>query len=172
MWSDFGVQAALSGFKAIGSYVAASRQAKSDRAWQEYNNKMTALQNAQNQNNLTQNEGMLIERQTREQYAVRVSEYKTQASATVAAAAVGSEGNSVDMVMVDIARNAARASSELTTDFNYQIQGIRNQQQQSALQMEMQFDRRSIPSPSIATTLLGTAADIGTTWYKQKLGIK
>ncbi len=160
MWSDMQVQGALSGFKAIGSYIVSSREYKSKKAWQAYNNAMTRLQNAQNQNNLTYNEGQLIERKVRESYALRVSEYKTAASATVAAAAVGAEGNSVDMVLLDIGRNEARAQNELRTDFNYQVQGIRNQQQASNLQTEMQIDHTFIPKPNIAQSLLGWAGDV------------
>lgn len=159
MWSDMTVQGALSGFKAIGSYIQSARQYKSDKAWQKYNNTMTRLQNAQNQNNLTANEGMLIERKVRESYALRVSEYKTKASATVAAAAVGAEGGSVDQVLLDISRNEARAQNELETDINYQIQGIRNQQQASNLQTEMQIDYTTLPKPNLASTLLGAYAD-------------
>lgn len=169
MWSNFGVQTALSGFKAVGSFITAAAEAKSARKWQAYNNAMTRLQNAQNQNNLTANEGMLIERTTREAYNIRVSEYKTKSSAIVAAAAVGTEGNSVDAVLTDIGRNAAKATSALITDTNYQVQGIRDQQRSSNLQMEMQLDQRSIPSPSIASSLLSFGAEVGTKWYEDKL---
>lgn len=172
MWSDFQLQAGLSGMKAIGSFIVNRRQYKSEKAWQDYNNKMTRLQNAGNQNNLTQNEGMLIERTVREKYNTAISRYKTSASATVAAAAVGAEGNSVDMVLVDIARNESRAQQRIQQDFEYNIQGIRNQQQQSNLQTEMQIDYKQLPEPSIATSLLDWGAKAATSWWENEYGVR
>jgi len=170
MWANWQTQGALSVVKTVGSYIAASRQASSDRAWQKYNNQMTRLQNANNQNNLTENENMLIERTSREAYNIRVSEYKTEASADVASGAIGAEGNSVNLVMKDIQRNAAKAHSALTTDFNYSVESIRNQQEQSAFQTELQLDKKSIPSPSIATSLLGSVADVTSEYLGSKFG--
>jgi len=168
MWANWETQGALSAFKAVGSFVIASQQAKSDRAWQKYNNQMTRLQNANNQNNLTENEGMLAERTAREAYNLRVSEYKTSASADVAAGATGTEGNSVNLVMQDIKNNAANAQHALLTDYNYSVESIRNQQAQSNLQTELQLDKKSIPSPSIASSLLGAAGDIGSEFINSK----
>lgn len=171
MWTDFQLQAGLSGMKAVGSFIVKSRQYKSDKAWQQYNNKMTRLQNAQNQNNLTANEGMLIERTVREKHNIALSEYKTKASATVAAAAVGAEGNSVDMVLMDIGRNADRAEARIATDFRYSIESIRNQQDASNLQTEMQIDYTSLPKPNLASSLLDFGAQTGMRWWENQYGV-
>lgn len=172
MWTDFQLQAGLSGMKAVGSFIVNRRQYKSDKAWQNYNNKMTRLQNAQNQNNLTANEGMLIERTAREKFNVQISEYKTAASATVAAAAVGAEGNSVDLVLLDISRNADRAEARITQDFDYSINSIRNQQDASDMQTEMQVDYTSLPKPNLATSLLDFGANVGMRWWENQNGVK
>lgn len=160
MWTDIGVQGALSGFKAIGSYITAKRQAKADKAWQEYNNKLTRMQNAMNQNALTTNENMLRERVTRDKYNIEISKYKTGAAAETAAASVGAEGNSVDLVMLEISQNAARAQHELDVDADYQYQGIQQQRASSRMQTEMQLDYTQIVKPSIASAVLGWGSDV------------
>ena len=159
MWSDMAAQGGLSAFKAIGSYITAKRQAKSDKLWQDYNNKLTRMQDAMNQNALTTNENMLRERSMRDKYNVEISKYKTQASAEVASAAVGAEGNSVDLVMLEISQNAARASKAIDQDADYQYQGIQQQRLSSKMQTEMQIDYTQIVKPSIAAAVMGWGAD-------------
>jgi hypothetical protein len=171
MWTDLQVQGTLSLAKGVGSYVLASRQAKSDRAWQAYNNSLTRLQNAQNQNAISMNEGLAIERNTREKFNIDVSEYRTKASATVAAGAMGSEGNSVDAVLTDISRNATNARAAQEQDFQAQLLGFRQQSEASNLQTEMQQYYTHIPKPSIAGSLLGVTADVSNKWIERKLGL-
>lgn len=170
-WSQWQVDGITSGFKAIGSFIAQSRQAKSDKAWQKYNNTMTNLQNAVNQNNININQNMAIERQVRESYNLRVAKYQTESTAEVAAAAVGAEGNSVDMVMRDISTNEARAQSQLKTDTNYQMVGFDNQRQSSQMQTAMQTDYTQIPTPNLAQSLLDWGSKNATGyWNSKKLG--
>lgn len=168
-WSDIQVTGLLGLGKGIGSYIVQSRQAKSDKKWKAYNNKMTQLQNAVNQDNITINENMAVERNVREQYALRLSAYKTNASATVAAAAVGAEGNSVDRVMADLARNESRAQTALARDFKFQMQGFSAQRDSSRMQTAMQMDYTQIPKPNLAATLLETSADTVSKWWESKL---
>lgn len=168
-WSDIQVTGLLGLGKGIGSYIVQARQAKSDKKWKAYNNKMTQLQNAVNQDNITINENMAVERNVREQYALRLSAYKTNASATVAAAAVGAEGNSVDRVMADLARNESRAQTTLARDFKFQMQGFNAQRDSSRMQTAMQMDYTQIPKPNLAATLLETSADAASKWWESKL---
>lgn len=159
MWTDIGVQGALSGFKAIGGYITAKRQAKADKAWQEYNNKLTRMQDALNQNALTTNENILRERVARDKYNVEVSKYRTQAESEVASAAIGAEGNSVDLAMLEISQNAARAQHEIEVDADYQFMGYQQQRTSSRMQTEMQLDYKQIVKPSIASAVFGWGAE-------------
>lgn len=168
MWTDFQAQSFLGGIKAVGSYIVASRQARADRAWQKFNNTMTRLQDARNQNALTVNENMLVERSVRESFALSESAYKTQGAATAAAAAVGAEGNSVDRVMLDLQRNETRAQQALATDFEYQAMGIQQQREASHFQTEMQIDYKQIPKPNIAQSLLEFGGQTAVNWWESK----
>lgn len=168
-WADWQVQGVLGGFKAIGGFIQQSRQAKVDRAWQKYNNKLTNLQNATNQNNITTNENMAVERNVRERYAIAQSEYQTLGAATAAAGALGAEGNSVDLVLKDISRNAARQQAALKKDFEYSMIGYANQREASSMQTQMQLDYTQIPQPNIAQALLSWGSDTSMKWIESKL---
>lgn len=171
MWADWQVNGITGGLKAVGSFILQSRQAKSDRKWQEYNNKMTRLQDGVNQNNINLNQNMAVERQVREQYQLRMAEYQTSSKAEAAAAAVGAEGNSVDKVLLEISQNESRAQASMRTDMNYQMVGFQNQRQSSALQTAMQIDYTQIPKPNLAQSLLSWGADTAAGWWQStKLG--
>lgn len=168
MWADWQGQAALGGFKAVGSYILRSRQAKADKLWQKYNNAMTNMQNAQNQNNITINENLLAERQVRAKYAVEQSAYQTEGSAEMAAAVIGAEGNSVNRTLAQIQKNATREQNMLDRDFEIQGQQLAEQRMASDFQTEMQLDRKQIPTPNIASDLLNFAGDTGMKWWSSK----
>lgn len=165
-WVD---QSVLGGFKSVGSFITRSRQAKADKAWQRYNNALARMQNANNQNNITINQGLAAERLTRERFAVQTSSYQTQASAEVAAGAIGAEGNSVDLVMLDIRRNAERAQQQLTRGFEETILMTQEQRRASNLQTEMQIDYTQIPKPNIAQDLMQWGADSVGKWWESKV---
>jgi len=167
-WAEWQINGVVGGFKAVGSFIQQSRQAKSDRAWQKYNNKMTRLQNAVNQNSITTNQNMALERKVRESFNLRAAKYQTQGKAEVASGALGVEGNSVDMVMRDIKQNESRMQQQLEKDFEYQAMGFDQQRQSSAMQTEMQIDRRQIPTPNIAQSLLQWGAETSNDWWKSK----
>ncbi len=168
-WADWQIQGALGGFKAIGSFIQQQRQAKADKAWQAYNNKLVNLQNAQNQNNITVNENMAVERNVRERFQISQSEYKTTGEAVAAAGALGAEGNSVDLVLKDISRNAGRAMAASQNDFEYSMLSYSKQKEASSFQTAMQYDYTQIPSPNIATSLLSWGADTTSKWIDSKL---
>lgn len=159
MWSDLQIQGGSSLVQTIGSFIAASKKAASDRLWQEYNNKMTRLADAMNQNALTTNENMAVERSQLQEFQIRKSEMITEATAEVSAAATGTTGRSVNAVLKDISRNAANASARRQLDLRNQFLQIDNQRQASAMQAQTQIDHSVIPSPNPATYILGFAAD-------------
>lgn len=143
-WTDM----ALSGAKNIGSYILANADAKNKRKWQKYNNTMLRLQSGQNQNTLTDNENMLRERSQEEAFLIRRSEYITKASVEVAAAATGTAGRSVNMVLFDVGRNAAIADRDRQRDLQLQYLGIDNQRKSEAMGLAMSIDQTNIPNPN------------------------
>lgn len=169
MWSNLAASGTLKAFEAVGSYLIANRQAKSDEKWRKYNNALTQLQGAMNNNALETNENMLIERNVRDMYTINQSEYKTKASATVAAASLGVEGRTVDMALADIGKNAARARSDRINELEYEQLSIQNQKLMNHMQVELQLEKTPVPRPSLASAALGLGADIGTEWWEAKI---
>lgn len=155
MFGANAMSGAMGIFQSFGSFIAAGQKAESDRKWQDYNNKMTRLQDAQNQNALTTNENMRKERKHVQLMQVQMSETATKASAEVSAAATGTIGRSVNMVLFDVGRNGARARQAIEKDDDWQDAQTDNQRMQSAMQTELQLDLRHIPGPSPASLMLG-----------------
>lgn len=155
MWADIFMSAGTN----IGSYFAARNKAKADRQWQKYNNAMTRIQDGQNQNALTTNE--LLARRRHKQQAVQIqkSEFSTKASVEVSAAAAGTVGKTVNMMLFDVTRTANEAQNRNDQELDDTFMQINHQRQQSAMGAQMNLDLRSIPSPSPLTYALGFAGD-------------
>ncbi|AUZ94786.1 hypothetical protein HOR97_gp34 [Agrobacterium phage Atu_ph03] len=154
----FGAQqmnGAFSALSTLTSFITASKQAKQDRLWQEYNNKLAKIQNGQNQNIITVNDLMRRDRKHTQLEQIQKSETATLASAEAAAAAAGATGNSVNAVLRDISSNAANAVAAIERDDDLQDAQSINQRFQSDLGLELQLDRRVISGPSTASLLLG-----------------
>lgn len=154
----FGSQA-MSGmtgiFQSVGSFIAASNKAESDRKWQDYNNKMVRLQDGQNQNSITTNENARKERKHTQLMQVQLSETATAASVEVAAATGGTIGRSVTMAIKDVHRNAARARQAIEKDDDMQDAVTDNQRLNSAMGAQLNVDLRQIPGPSPASLMMG-----------------
>ena len=162
------LQTGLGIFQSIGSFIYQKRKAENDRKWQEYNNKMVRIQDGMNQNAITTNENMRMERLAKQQFSVQKQEMSTIASAEVAAAATGTVGRSVNMVLFDINRNAAETRQKLNRDSEYAAEQARNQREQSAMGAQLQLDLRHIPDPNPASMLMGIAGGIGKLWQGAK----
>lgn len=146
-----------SAFSQIGGFIAKSKQAKSDRAWQKYNNAMTRIQGAQNQNILTTNENIAREATLEQRFAIQRSEYVTLATAQVQAAASGTVGRSVTHVMNSIKRNAALADAKVAQDFELRKVETDVNRQQTEMQVQTSLDLRKIQGPSPVALALGIA---------------
>lgn len=165
MWTSQQMGQAAAGVASqIGGFIAASKQAAADRAWQKYNNTMVRLSNAINQNALTTNENINREATLEKRYAIRKSEYTTLASANVAAAASGTIGRSVNSVMHDIKRNAALADADAAQEFEYAKLSVDEQRRQSGMQAQMQLDLRKIQGPNPIALALGIAGATQDLW--------
>lgn len=163
-WADMALDGTLSLAQNVGSFIIASKQRKLQKKWQDYNNKLTRLQNAQNQNALTTNAGMAVERSAEQSFQIEKSEYITTGQAEAAAAASGTTGRSVNLVLGEISRNAASAQARRAQDLTYELMGIDEQKKASQFNTEMQIDHTTIPSASPASALLGFTSDMVTSW--------
>lgn len=157
------LQAGVNAIGQIGSFIAAGRKAESDRAWQEYNNKMTRIADAVNQGNITTNDNMRRERKHTQLMQVQKSKLATKASAEVAAAATGTTGNSVNAVLFDVDRNAANANRAIERDDQMQDVVSDNQRFSSALQLQTNLDLRTITGPTAGSLLLGIGSALART---------
>ena len=161
-WADL----AISGAQSIGSYILQAAEAKNRRKWQKYHNTMLNLQAAQNQNTLTDNENMARERSQEEAFLIRRSEYITKASVEVAAAATGTTGRSVNMVLFDVGRNAAIADRDRQRDLQLQYLSIDNQRRSVALDAKLAQDNTHIPSPNPFSAALGFMGSVDLSGFK------
>lgn len=166
MWADLALSGAQSLIKQGMSYHAASVKAKSDRQWQAYKNAMTKLADANNQNAITTNENMLEKRVANQRFQIARSEYITEGAAEASAAASGTSGRSVDMVVFDIERNASMQQGNVTADLEAQYVQHDEQRRNSAFQAATQQDYTFIPSPNPATYALGFATDMTNAYTK------
>ena len=149
------MQGMMGMFSTFNSFITASKQAKQDRLWQEYNNKMVKMQDGMNQGVITTNDLMRKDRKQTQLMQIAKSEAAVTASAEVSAASTGTVGNSVNMTLFDIGRNASNARVALERDDDLQDVQSMNQRMQSAMGAEMQIDRKKINGPSPASLLLG-----------------
>jgi thymidine phosphorylase len=162
MWtSDKLSQAGASLATTIGGFIAASKQAKSDKKWQKYNNAMVRIQEGMNQNALTTNENIMREQHLEKIFNIQKSQLATTASVEVQAAASGTIGRSVNHVLFDVARNAAQARQRADEEFEYQKVGIDSQRINSAMNAQLSLDLRKISGPSPITAALGFLGDLG-----------
>jgi len=142
-------------FGKLNSFITASKQAKQDRLWQEYNNKMVRLQDGMNQGIITTNDLMRKDRKQTQLMQIAKSEAAVTASAEVSAASTGTVGRSVNAVLFDIGRNASNARVAVERDDDLQDVQSQNQRMQSALGAQLQIDHKKINGPSPASLLLG-----------------
>lgn len=159
MWNNMGMEMGLSALKSGASFIGAMQEAKSKRAWQQYNNAMTRLADGQNQNAITTNVNMAIERSTIQGFEIERSEYQTRGAAEAAAAAAGVSGRSVNQTLFQVERSAAVAQHTRMYDLQGQLLGFEQQRQQSAFQTAQQIDHTYIPNPSPISALMGFGGD-------------
>lgn len=158
-WSDQYTQYGMAGLAQAGSFITSLRQRKAAKAWQEYNNKLVRIQDAQNQNTITTNENLARERSAVAEFAIRKSGMITAAKIENSAAATGTEGRSVERALFQSSMNVANASRSRQKDLEGQYLQMQQQREQSAMQAQMSLDIKSIPMPNPATYLLGFASD-------------
>lgn len=166
MWSDIALSGAQSLIKSGVSFFAAQQQAEAEKRWQKYNNAMTMLGNASNQNTINTNEILAAERGANQRFEIGRSKYITVGQAEASAAASDTEGRSVNAVVFDVERNAAKAQAALRADLQAQYLSLDHQRQSSAFQMASNLDYSYIPQPNAATYLMGFSTDMYSQYSK------
>lgn len=163
-WSQLAIQGVGSAVQHGMSFITARREAKSQKRWQDWRNKMLAFANAEQQNTITLNERMAIQRSAMERQAIQTSARLTGASTAVSAAAAGVTGRSVIQTMNQVKRNAAAAEYRRETDLKQQLMGFQIQRESLNMQEVQQREYNPIPTPSGASQMLGFATDMGNLW--------
>lgn len=157
MWMQL-AQAGMSAANAYQQYQVSKDLYKAQKSWQDYNNKMTRLVDAQNQNAITTNTLIRQEASTMQAINNQRSTILTTGTAKVAAGAAGVEGASVNATMFDIQRNGAVAEYTRSLDLEHSLDQFDQQRLQSAMSSEMQQDYSYIPKPDLMTDLMGSLA--------------
>ncbi len=159
MWSDLSTNYLTAGVSQLTSFIAASKKAKADKKWKDYNDKMTRLQDALNQNSITENELQAARREQAQEINIRKSGMQTEASIEASAAAAGVKGRSVNAALFDSKRNVANASQMNKEETEAQMAGFAQARTSSALSADLQINKATIPEPNPTTYMLGFAAD-------------
>ncbi|QXP44062.1 hypothetical protein [Stappia phage SI01] len=162
MWMQMGINV----LNSAGGFLRASRDAAYKRKLQEYNNQMTRLANAQNQNAVTTNQNLAVERSLSQQFEIERSEYTTVGKAEVAAAAADTAGRSVNQTIYQIHRSADEAESKRLADLDAQLAQFRHQRLNSSIQTQQQIDHSYIPSPNPVAALLGLGGELAQTYQR------
>lgn len=151
-------------------YGAESAQAKAQRMWQAYSNKMTRLSDANNQNAITQNEVMTMRSYVDQAIDIKQDALSTAGSITVSAAAAGVKGRSVNQTLFDAARSASVAEGRRQMALQDAFLSFDQQRRQSAFSSALNQDHSYIPKPSLASSLLkGTMNSMS--YWKQGAGV-
>ena len=161
MW--FAVAAGAQALGAIGSYRADKARAKAQKAMQEYRNKMTNIANAINQNAITQNTTLAIQQSAKQAVHMRRDELSTLGSTSVAAAAAGVRGRSVNSTLLNVQRQAGLSEKQRSDDLQQYFLQARQQRLSSSLSAVQNQDLSYIPKPSLGSYLLKAAGNISQT---------
>jgi hypothetical protein len=141
----------------VSSYFASKAQAKFMEQTQAFNNRIVNLSNANNQDALTEQSIQVRDASARDAVTIQMQRMEAHASAEVAAATAGVAGNSVNLTMMDISRNAARAEHLRRETLKSHYISNDQQRRNSQFGAFTSQDRSYIPKPSVASAALGIA---------------
>jgi len=153
-------QMGLSFATGVADFINAGTEAKMAKALQDYRNTMQALSAARSYNAVTVNEVRTRDQLVQNDQFLQKTAMKDQAAATVAAAAAGVAGNSVDMAMRDLQASAGRASWAQRRQANQALSEMGAQRTSIAIAQISNKDIQVIPKPSVGSLLLGTATSM------------
>lgn len=152
MWGQIG--------GAIGNFIVQSKMAASKKEWQEYNNGMLRLQNAQNQNAITQNATMTIEAGVMTKLNLERSRKAAAGKAEAFAAAAGVGGGSVKSTLFGLKQNQLAQELAQTQNTERQLAAIEVQRMQSSMSAVLQTDHTdySVNPMNLVAGIFGAVA--------------
>lgn len=145
---------------ALSGYKAQKAQYKVQKRLQEYRNKMTRITAALSQNAITDNVILTQKQAARKAVGLRREEMSTVGSATVAAAAAGVRGRSVNQTLVDVQRNYATQEFLRTSDLKDAFAQFDQQRLNTEVQATLSMDHSFIEKPSLGAALLKIGSSV------------
>lgn len=139
-------------------YKRSKAKAKYARQMQEWRNKMVQLNNALNQNSITQNTTNAIQRSAEQAVFNKAEEMSVLGASSVQAAAAGVRGNSVNATFMNFQRQAALKEKGRQDDLQQQFTAFYNQRLQSGLSATHSTDYSHIESPKLGQYLFNAGA--------------
>lgn len=140
------------------AYSADKAQAKAQRAWQQYSNKMTELSATVSQNAITTNTLLASDRLAMAAMQLKKQTLGTTAEAVTNAAAAGVKGNSVSRQIRQILSNASQRDFDRQEEFRATMLGFDQQRINVSMSAAMQKDYSYIPKPKFGSYFLGAVS--------------
>lgn len=155
------------GLSLVGSatqFASQSIATKMQSAYQDYRNTMSALNAAQTKNAITLNEIAVRDASISEAADIETQSLRDKGAAEVAAASAGVKGNSVNLVMRELAGSAARANKNRIDNLTAQYTAQNQERRNVEVGQVMGKDVSVIPKVSAATALIGAGTSLLNIW--------
>ena len=153
-------QMGLAGLGAVTDYMAASDEAKIQRRMQQYRNTLNRLSAERQISAINTNEDRARSSYAQNESVIQRTSIADKGRATVAAAAAGVKGNSVDMQLRDLQGSADKASFFARRQFHQQMADSGEQKKSVAIGAVANQDLQVLPKPSVGAMLLGAGTNL------------
>ena len=153
-------QMGLAGLGAVSDYMAAADEAKIERRMQQYRNTLNRLSAERQISAINVNEDRARSSYAQNESIIQRTSIADKGRATVAAAASGVKGNSVDLQLRDLQGSADKASFFARRQFHQQMSDSGEQKKSVAIGATANQDLQIIPKPSVGAMLLGAGTNL------------
>lgn len=154
-WSGFGGSA----FKTIGGFLSKSSETRAKNAVIKRQNENAAVIGAHNAAIISQTRAQVREEAVSSRVKIQRARAKALSSATVAAAAAGVSGGSVDAASFDISRSAAERAFSLQRGAEQELASTIDDAYQNKVNTVMQT-QTMLSAPSGVGLMLGLTGDL------------
>jgi hypothetical protein len=144
----------------LGEFASARIQAGLEEKMQAYRNTMSKLSAARATNAVQVNEARTVDAATIADAMMQRQALQDQGRVEMEAAASGTTGNSVKMVMDDLKASAGRASYAQKRQTSQALSEMREDRKSIAINSVLNKDIQVIPKPSIGSALLGAGTNL------------
>ncbi len=141
------------------SFLQKRQQARTQAAWDRYNNAMSGIQAGQASNAISTNAANLRSQNARNRVSIEKSRLMAAAKVKAGAAAAGVAGRSVDDTLFDLGRNAGNRLHEQKIRFSASMAGIGQQKRSVAMQRQLS-QKQITQGPSLLGEIANGALDI------------